>query len=60
MSRAKLLREALLAHGVTAVLHHDDLVVVALHVRERLRQDAGDVGGKSHRGNGSAVSAEAP
>ena len=36
-------RRRLVAHGVAAVFHHDDLVVVALHVRQRLRQNAGDV-----------------
>ena len=40
MSRAKLRASVLFAHGVAAVFHHDDLLVVALHVRERLRQDA--------------------
>jgi len=36
--------------GVAAVFHHDDLLVVALHVRERLRQDARDVVGRNvHR-----------
>ena len=43
MSRAKLLRQRLLAHGVAAVFHHHDLLVIALHVRQRLRQDVGDI-----------------
>src|SRR6185312_15327955 len=33
-------RHRLLAHGVAAVFHDDDLVVVLLHVRQRFRQDA--------------------
>ncbi len=41
MSRAKLARRLLVAHGVAAVFHDDDLLVVALHVRQRFRQDAG-------------------
>ena len=45
-------RQLLLAHGVAAVFHHDDLLVVALHVRQRLGQDAGDVVGRNgHRGD---------
>ncbi len=46
MSRAKLARHLLVAHGVAAIFHHDDLLVVALHVRQRLGEDArllGDV-----------------
>ena len=43
MSRAKLFAMLLLAHGVAAILHHDDLLVVALHVGERFRQDMGDI-----------------
>ncbi len=30
----------LVAHGVAAIFHHDDFLVVALHVRQRLDQDA--------------------
>ena len=37
------LGQRLLAHGVAAVFHHDDFLVVALHVRQRLRQDMGDI-----------------
>ena len=45
-------RQVLVAHGVAAVFHHDDLLVVALHVRQRFRQDAGDVVGRNgHRGD---------
>ena len=33
-------RHLLLAHGVAAVFDHDDLLVVALHVRQRLDEDA--------------------
>ena len=36
----EIARGLLLAHGVAAVFDHDDLLVVALHVRQRLRQDA--------------------
>ena len=47
-------RRLLLAHGVAAVFHDDDLLVVALHVRQRLGQDAGlrlrvDLGRFAHR-----------
>ena len=41
MSRAKSRASVLLAHGVAAVFDDDGLLVVALHVRQRLRQDAG-------------------
>ena len=37
----EIARRLLLAHGVAAVFHHDDLLVVALHVRQRFGQDAG-------------------
>src|SRR5262249_38095985 len=37
----ELARQVLVAHGMAAVLHHDDLLVVALHVRQRFGQDAG-------------------
>jgi hypothetical protein len=40
-------RRLLLAHGVPAVFDHDDFLVVALHVRQRLGEDAGLV----ERGN---------
>ena len=43
MSRAKLARRCLVAHGVAAVFHHDDFLVVALHVGQRFGEDAGDV-----------------
>ena len=45
MSRAKFARGVFLAHGVAAIFHDDDLFVVALHMRQRFRQDAGDVVG---------------
>ena len=32
-------RQLLVAHGVAAVLHDDDLLVVALHVRQRLGEE---------------------
>ena len=35
------LRRRLVAHRVAAVFHHDDLLVVLLHVRQRLDEDAG-------------------
>ena len=34
-------RLVLVAHRVAAVLHHNDRVVVAQHVRQRLHQDFG-------------------
>ena len=34
-------RLVLVPHGVAAVLHHDDRVVVAQHVRQRLHEDFG-------------------
>ena len=41
----------LLAHGVAAVFHHDDFLVVALHVGQRFRQDVGDIVRRDgHRG----------
>src|SRR6185437_971922 len=48
-------RALLLAHGVAAVFDHDDLLVIALHMRQRLRQDARlleriDFGSLGHRG----------
>ena len=43
MSAANPARRRLVAHGVAAVFHDHDLLVVALHVRQGLRQDAGDV-----------------
>ena len=50
----EIARDLLLAHGVAAVFHHDGLLVVALHVRQRLRQDAGDVVGRDgHGGHGA-------
>ncbi len=36
----ELARQMLLAHGVTAILHDDDLLVVALHVGQGLGEDA--------------------
>ena len=36
----ELLGERLLAHGVAAILDDDGLLVIALHVRQRLGQDA--------------------
>ena len=50
----EIARQLLLAHGVAAVFDHDDLLVVALHMRQRLRQDARlrlriDLGGFGHR-----------
>lgn len=36
----ELPRQMLVAHGMATVFHHDDLVVIALHVRQRLREDA--------------------
>ena len=36
----EIARGLLLAHGMAAVFDDDDLLVVALHVRQRLRQDA--------------------
>ena len=49
----EIARGLLLAHGVAAVFHHDDFLVVALHVRQRLGQDARlglriDFGGFAH------------
>ena len=41
MSRAKERASALVAHGVAAVFDDDGFLVVALHVRQRLGQDAG-------------------
>jgi hypothetical protein len=51
----KIARHLFLAHGVAAVFHHDDLLVVALHGWQRLYQNAGlrlwvDLGGFAHRG----------
>ncbi len=51
-------RHLLLAHGVAAVFHHDDLLVVALHVRQRFRQDVGDVVGRD--GHGGSCGPEGP
>ena len=36
----EIARRLLLAHGVAAVFHDDDFLVVALHVRQRLDEDA--------------------
>ena len=49
----EIARGLLLAHGVAAIFHHDDFLVVALHVRQRLGQDARlglriDFGGFAH------------
>ncbi len=49
----EITRQLLLAHGVAAVFDHDDFLVVALHMRQRLRQDARlrlriDFGGLAH------------
>jgi hypothetical protein len=33
----------LFAHGVAAIFHHDDLVVILLHMGQRFRQNAGDL-----------------
>ena len=46
-------RGLFLAHGMAAVFDHDDLLVIALHVRQRLDQDARlrlrvDLGGFGH------------
>ena len=48
-------RALLLAHGVAAVFDDDNLLVIALHMRQRLRQDARllewiDFGSLGHRG----------
>ena len=41
----------LLAHGMAAVFHDDDFLVVTLHMGERFRQNVGDVVGRNgHRG----------
>src|SRR5262249_6841930 len=50
----KVARRLLLAHGVSAIFHHDDFLVIALHVRQRFGQDAGlrlrvDLRGFAHR-----------
>ena len=37
----ELVREARIDHGMPAIFHHDDLVVIALQEGQRLRQDAG-------------------
>ena len=37
----ELARRFLLAHGVAAVFHHDYLLVVALHMRQRFGQNLG-------------------
>ena len=34
-------RDALVAHRMAAVFHHDDRVVVMQHMRQRLHQDFG-------------------
>ena len=39
VARKTLLRAGV-AHGVAAIFHHDDLVVIALHVRQRLHENA--------------------
>ena len=44
---AKLDREVILAHGVAAVLHHDGGAGVATQERQRLRQNARPLGGRS-------------
>jgi hypothetical protein len=45
-------RGFLLAHGVAAIFDHDDLVVIALHVRQRLRENPGlVVRGDRHAGS---------
>ena len=47
MSSAKSSAACAVAHGVAAVFDDDDLLVVALHVRQRLDEDLGldvDVG----------------
>ena len=41
MSRAKALRGVLVAHGMAAILDDDGFLVIFLHVRQRLGQDAG-------------------
>jgi len=45
MSRAKLLAMSSSPMAWPPYFHHHDLLVVALHVRQRLRQDAGDIVG---------------
>ena len=42
----KAARGRLVAHGVAAVFHNHDLVVVALHMRQRFGEDVGDVVGR--------------
>ena len=41
MSRANALASLFLAHGVAAIFDDDGFLVIALHVRQRLGQDAG-------------------
>ena len=53
-------RLVLVAHGVAAVFHDDDRVVIAQHVRQRLHQDFGlllrrGVEGFGHRGSQGRV-----
>ena len=49
-------RELGIDHGVAAVFHDDDLIVIALQEGQRLRQDAGGLGdvadGVGHGGSG--------
>ncbi len=37
----EIARDLLVAHGVAAIFHHDDRVVVMQHMRQRLHQDLG-------------------
>ncbi len=52
----EIARLVLIAHGVAAVFHHHDRIVIAQHVRQRLHQDFGlllrrGVEGFGHRGS---------
>ena len=40
----KLLGELAVHHGMAAIFHHDDLVVIPLQEWQRFRQDAGGLG----------------
>ena len=43
----KLLGELAVDHGVTAIFHHDDLIVIALQKGQGFREDAGGFGNRN-------------
>ncbi len=55
----EIARLVLIPHGVAAVLHHDDRVVVAQHMRQRLHEDFGLLLGRRIEGLGQLRLAKA-